>query len=75
MSLPVPRTESDDPYAFSRQAIVIRQALARHLKAIGSDPFVRQDNPRYGSGPPPAISVVVSLYNYAEYVEECLRSV
>lgn len=75
MSLPVPRTESDDPYAFARQAIIIRQALARHLKAIGSDPFVRQDNPQYESGPRPALSVVVSLYNYAEHVEQCLRSV
>jgi glycosyltransferase involved in cell wall biosynthesis len=75
MSLPVPRTEGDDPYAFTRQAILLRQALARHLKATGSDPFTRQNNPRYEPAHLPAVSVVVSLYNYAEYVEECLRSV
>src|SRR6202011_4627983 len=33
------------------------------------------NNPVYESGHLPAVSVVVSLYNYAEYVEECLRSV
>lgn len=44
-------------------------------RAAGEEVWSLHDNDAYESGPPPVISVVITLYNYARFIRDCVASI
>jgi GT2 family glycosyltransferase len=58
-----------------REAVVGRIELARARRATGEPVWDTVTNSPYPTAAPPSVSVIVTLYNYAHHVNECLASV
>ena len=61
--------------ALARQAVHARLAESRALQAAGQTPWTTTVNTAYPSTTPPVVSVLVTLFNYRQYVARCLESV
>ena len=59
----------------ARDAVRARLAESRGRVAAGDTPWTTVANPAYSSAPAPAVTVLVTLFNYREYVARCLDSV
>jgi GT2 family glycosyltransferase len=58
-----------------RRNVMQRMSEARARRERGDDCRMVADNRAYLNTGPPSVSVVVTLYDYARYIEECLTSV
>lgn len=63
------------PIAEKRTSVVARLQLAKACELMGNDPWTLISNPAYKSCERPCVSVVITLFNYSEYIYECLNSV
>jgi GT2 family glycosyltransferase len=59
----------------SRQVLVDRLARSRALRGSGSEDWTVERNVADSGTHEPALSVIVTLYNYAQYIATCLGSV
>ena len=75
MQQPPASTSSDEADAHAREAVRQRLAASRARLAAGDTPWATVANPAYTSAPIPAITVLVTLFNYRQYVTRCLDSV
>ena len=65
------RVGNDD----ARDAVRGRLAESARRRALGDTPWTTMGNAAYDVESPPAISVLVTLFNYRQYVARCLESV
>jgi hypothetical protein len=63
------------PDATMRAAVQSRLTAAIRARAAGEADWVATGNAAYRQSPPPAVTVAVTVYNYARVVEECVASV
>jgi glycosyltransferase involved in cell wall biosynthesis len=63
-----------DPKAIQRMLILNRLQMARQAELTGNIPWKIQSNLSYAAAQP-CVSVIISLYNYQNYILECLNSV
>ena len=72
---PTPSAPSGDADALARDAVRARLAQSRGRLAAGDTPWTTVANAAFASMPPPALTVLVTLFNYRQYVTRCLESV
>jgi glycosyltransferase involved in cell wall biosynthesis len=65
----------DDPKATHRRQILERLVTARQAEQAGNLPWEILDNPAYKQCLAPSLTVIITLYNYRTYVNQCLLSV
>ncbi len=70
-----PTASATDVDAQARQAVRARLAESRDRQAAGDTPWTTVANAAYSSASPPAVTVLVTLFNYRQYVARCLDSV
>jgi glycosyltransferase involved in cell wall biosynthesis len=75
MQRPPASTSSDQADAHAREAVRQRLAASRARLAAGNTPWTTVANAAYTSAPIPAITVLVTLFNYRQHVTQCLESV
>lgn len=59
----------------AREAVRGRLSESHRRRAMGDTPWTTTANATYETEPRPAIAVLVTLFNYRQYVERCLESV
>ena len=64
-----------DPDAVARQEVRARLAESRARVAAGQTPWTTTANAAYSAATPPAVTVLVTLFDYRRYVTRCLESV
>lgn len=64
-----------DTIQSTRSAILNRLEMAKLCRILGKDPWVIEANDAYRGARQPCVSVIITLFNYSEYIEECLDSV
>ncbi len=57
-----------------RDAYRVRFAQQQETRARGTAVFELHDNDVFKRAPQPALTVLITLYNYAQHIEECVRS-
>ncbi|MGI8436357.1 MAG: glycosyltransferase, partial [Chthoniobacterales bacterium] len=73
--------EETDPATKRTEAIAKRRGYGQRLAeqeaalAAGEEAWRLHDNDGWGSTQAPALSVIVTLFNYAEFIGDCLRSI
>jgi glycosyltransferase involved in cell wall biosynthesis len=75
---PVPANASSNDVSTDdthRRSVIQRLAERRARHARGDNGYTIVDNNAYMRSGPPTVSVVVTLYDYATYIQECLDSV
>jgi glycosyltransferase involved in cell wall biosynthesis len=75
---PVATAKHDAPDADEarlREAVRARLAESTRMRARGQQDWTAVPNARYADIASPSVSVVVTLYNYARFIDECLTSV
>jgi glycosyltransferase involved in cell wall biosynthesis/SAM-dependent methyltransferase len=58
-----------------RLLVTSRLECSKSLEKIGSNPWETVFNSHYELNKSPRISVIITLYNYSDYIYECLESV
>jgi glycosyltransferase involved in cell wall biosynthesis len=58
-----------------RNAFITRLEIAKYCDFTGKKPYELIPNTAYQNSDTPSVSVIISLFNYAEYICECLDSV
>jgi|GEM_PF-2463623 len=64
-----------DPRATQRNGLITRLQLTKQLEFLGKPTWEKYSNAAYDKCQNPAITVLITLYNYASYIEECLTSI
>ena len=72
---PTASASGDDTDARARDAVRARLAESRGRVAAGDTPWTTVANAAYSSAPLPAMTVLVTLFNYRQYVARCVDSV
>ena len=72
---PAAATSSDGADAEDREAFRGRLADSRARVAAGATPWTTIANPSYEAGATPAVTVLVTLFNYRQHISRCLDSV
>jgi glycosyltransferase involved in cell wall biosynthesis len=52
-----------------------RLEMAKLCAFMGKEPWVISSNAAFDNCPNPSVTVIITLYNYSEYIQECLDSV
>jgi glycosyltransferase involved in cell wall biosynthesis len=58
-----------------RNIIGTRLEMSKLCSFLGKDPWVLSSNAAFYDCSAPSVTVIVTLYNYSEYIKECLDSV
>lgn len=58
-----------------RNLIITRLELSKFSQHLGNDPWSILPNEAYNRISEPSVTVIITLFNYAEYIQECLDSV
>jgi glycosyltransferase involved in cell wall biosynthesis len=58
-----------------RNSLSARLEMAKLCTFLGKDPWIVCSNTAFDTCSTPSVTVVITLYNYADYIEECLNSV
>jgi glycosyltransferase involved in cell wall biosynthesis len=58
-----------------RNMIGTRLEMAKLCTFLGKDPWVLTPNTAFDACATPSVTVIITLYNYADYIEQCLDSV
>ncbi|MBW4535536.1 MAG: glycosyltransferase [Pleurocapsa minor HA4230-MV1] len=58
-----------------RQIMGTRLEMSKLCSFLGKEPWVLSANAAYNECSAPSVTVIVTLYNYSEYIQECLDSV
>jgi glycosyltransferase involved in cell wall biosynthesis len=61
--------------AAKRNMMGTRLEMTKLCAFLGKDPWALCPNAAYDACSAPSVTVIITLYNYAEYIEECLNSV
>ncbi len=61
--------------ASKRNLLLTRLELSRLLQRLGNTPWTLLPNQAYQACVAPSVTVIITLFNYAEYIQECLDSV
>ena len=61
--------------AHLRDAVRERLATSVRLRAAGEQDWIEVPNAAFGQASAPSVTVIVTLYNYARFIDECLASV
>jgi glycosyltransferase involved in cell wall biosynthesis len=72
---PTASATGDDTGARARDAVRARLAESRGRVAAGDSPWTTVANAAYSMAPLPAMTVLVTLFNYRQYVARCVDSV
>jgi len=72
---PTATATNGDAHALARAAVRARLAESRARLAAGDTPWTTAPNAAYAAATPPAMTVLVTLFNYRQYVTQCLESV
>ena len=72
---PVAAATESDAHALARAAVRARLAESHARLAAGDTPWTTAPNAAYAASTPPAVTVLVTLFNYQRYVTQCLESV
>ncbi len=58
-----------------RNGLSTRLEMAKLCAFLGKDPWLLAPNAAFDFCSNPSVTVIITLYNYADYIEECLDSV
>jgi glycosyltransferase involved in cell wall biosynthesis len=58
-----------------RNMMGTRLEMAKLCTFLGKDPWILTPNKTFDTCTTPSITVIITLYNYADYIEQCLDSV
>ena len=72
---PAERAEQREAVIVKRELYRARFAEQKATRARGQSAWETHDNAAYRDAPAPQLSVLVTLYNYAHHIEECLGSI
>jgi glycosyltransferase involved in cell wall biosynthesis len=61
--------------AAKRNIMGTRLEMSKLCSFMGKEPWVLSSNPAYENCSAPSVTVIVTLYNYSEYIQKCLDSV
>jgi glycosyltransferase involved in cell wall biosynthesis len=61
--------------AAKRNVMATRLEMAKLCAFLGKDPWTLSSNAAFDHCSNPSVTVIITLYNYADYIEECLNSV
>jgi glycosyltransferase involved in cell wall biosynthesis len=61
--------------ASKRSLLLTRLELSRLLQHLGKTPWTHLSNEAYRNCSEPNITIIITLFNYAEHIQECLDSV
>lgn len=65
----------EDTIAAKRTSMLNRLEMAKLSEHLGKEPWVCAANSAYEACVSPSVSVLITLYNYSEYIYRCLDSV
>ncbi|BAZ09910.1 family 2 glycosyl transferase [Calothrix sp. NIES-4071] len=66
---------TDLEFSNNKNLKLTRLEIAKMCGHLGKDPWTTLTNPAYESCLNSDISIIISLYNYAQYIHECLESI
>ncbi|MEH2324643.1 MAG: glycosyltransferase family 2 protein [Nostoc sp.] len=64
-----------DSLEVRRNSLISRLQVAKLSEFLGHNPWVYEVNSAYKESTAPCVTVVITLFNYSEYIHECLNSI
>jgi glycosyltransferase involved in cell wall biosynthesis len=64
----------ESPDSAKRNMMATRLEMAKLCDFLGKEPFTRTNNAAFDACAYPSVTVIITLYNYGDYIEQCLDS-
>jgi glycosyltransferase involved in cell wall biosynthesis len=65
----------ESPESAKRNIMGTRLEMAKLCAFLGKDPWLMNANAAFEACTTPSVTVIITLYNYADYIQQCLDSV